>query len=54
MSYLTDLTVQAEACAGCHVGGPAEEERGLPALDANHDILAAGPAGSLRPGAALS
>jgi hypothetical protein len=42
MSYLTDLTVQAEACAGCHVGGPAEEERGLPALDANHDVLAAG------------
>lgn len=42
MSYLADLTVQAEACAGCHVGGPAEEERGLPALDANHDILAAG------------
>jgi hypothetical protein len=42
MSYLTDLTVQAEACAGCHVGGPAEEERGLPALDVNHDIIAAG------------
>ena len=39
---LGDLKLQAETCAGCHVGAPADSKRGIPARDANHDIMAAG------------
>jgi hypothetical protein len=39
---LSDLRVQAETCAGCHVGAPADAKRGIPARDAHHDIMAAG------------
>jgi hypothetical protein len=42
MTFLADPKVQAETCTGCHVGGPAEPERGIPALDLNHDLMAAG------------
>lgn len=39
---LADLRLQAETCAGCHVGAPADPKRGIPARDCNHDIMAAG------------
>src|SRR5262249_49209288 len=39
---LADLRVQAETCAGCHVGAPPDEKRGIPARDVNHDLMAAG------------
>jgi hypothetical protein len=39
---LSDLTVQAKVCAGCHVGASADEKNRVPARDCNHDILAAG------------
>lgn len=37
---LYDLGERALACAGCHVGAPAEN--GLPVRDMNHDMIAAG------------
>jgi hypothetical protein len=40
MTPLGDPAVQAEVCAGCHVGAPAGN--GLPARDLNHDLMAAG------------
>jgi hypothetical protein len=40
MSPLYDLGERALACAGCHVGAPAEN--GLPVRDMNHDMIAAG------------
>jgi hypothetical protein len=40
MKPLGDPAVQAEVCAGCHVGAPAGN--GLPARDLNHDLVAAG------------
>jgi hypothetical protein len=42
MTMLADPEVQARACVGCHVGAPAEPERGIPARDLNHDLMAAG------------
>lgn len=39
---LGDLRVQAETCAGCHVGAPADTNKQLPARDVNHDLMAAG------------
>lgn len=39
---LSDLSVQAKVCAGCHVGSPADPSKNLPARDCNHDIMAAG------------
>ncbi len=39
---LGDLRVQAEVCAGCHVGAPPDEKKGIPARDVNHDLMAAG------------
>ncbi len=40
MNPLYDLGERALACAGCHVGAPAEN--GLPVRDMNHDMIAAG------------
>jgi hypothetical protein len=42
MARLYDLGERATACAGCHVGAPADPERGLPLRDMNHDMIAAG------------
>jgi len=42
MTPLFDLSVQAQTCAGCHVGAPADPEHGIPARDLNHDLMAAG------------
>jgi Cytochrome c554 and c-prime len=42
MTYLQSLPVRAETCAGCHVGAPADKEKGIPARDVNHDFIAAG------------
>lgn len=39
---LSDLKLQAETCAGCHVGAPPDTKRNIPARDVNHDIMAAG------------
>ncbi|HKB38177.1 MAG TPA: multiheme c-type cytochrome [Gemmataceae bacterium] len=39
---LGDLRVQAAVCAGCHIGAPADEKKGIPARDLNHDLMAAG------------
>jgi hypothetical protein len=40
MTRLSDVTVRAETCAGCHVGAPAGG--GTPMRDMNHDLIAAG------------
>ncbi len=40
MKPLYDLGERALACAGCHVGAPADN--GLPVRDMNHDMIAAG------------
>ena len=40
MPDLTDLTVQAKTCVGCHVGAPPDGD--LPLRDVNHDMIAAG------------
>lgn len=42
MAPLYDLGERALHCAGCHVGAPADGERGLPVRDMNHDMIAAG------------
>ena len=42
MAKLYDLGERALACAGCHVGAPADPARGYPVRDMNHDMLAAG------------
>jgi hypothetical protein len=42
MTPLGDLAVQAQTCAGCHVGAPPDEGKGVPARDLNHDLMAAG------------
>ena len=42
MNYLGNAMVQAQVCMGCHVGAPANPQAGIPARDANHDIMAAG------------
>jgi hypothetical protein len=42
MVRLYDLGERAMNCAGCHVGAPADPERGLPVRDMNHDMIAAG------------
>lgn len=42
MHYLGNAMVQAQVCMGCHVGAPANPQAGIPARDANHDIMAAG------------
>jgi hypothetical protein len=42
MAKLYDLGERALACAGCHVGAPADERRGYPVRDMNHDMIAAG------------
>jgi hypothetical protein len=42
MVPLRDLGARALACAGCHVGAPADPARGYPVRDVNHDLLAAG------------
>jgi hypothetical protein len=39
---LYDLGERAVACAGCHVGAPADPDRGIPVRDMNHDMIAAG------------
>ncbi len=39
---LHDVGERALACAGCHVGAPADRERGIPLRDMNHDMIAAG------------
>lgn len=42
MNYLSNPVIQSQVCTGCHIGAPADEERGIPLRDANHDIMAAG------------
>lgn len=45
MANLSDLGERAVACAGCHVGAPADGKgvkRGYPTRDMNHDMIAAG------------
>ncbi|MCS6863521.1 MAG: multiheme c-type cytochrome [Gemmataceae bacterium] len=42
MTPLFDLGERAMTCLGCHVGAPAEADRGLPVRDMNHDMIAAG------------
>ena len=42
MNYLGNAFIQAKVCVACHVGAPANPETGIPARDANHDIMAAG------------
>jgi hypothetical protein len=42
MVKLYDVTERAVACLGCHVGQPADPDRGLPVRDMNHDMIAAG------------
>lgn len=40
--FLGNATVQAQVCVGCHVGAPSNPQSGIPARDANHEIMAAG------------
>lgn len=42
MIPLHEAGKRALSCAGCHVGGPADKQRGFPVRDVNHDMLAAG------------
>lgn len=42
MTPLQDVGVRAATCVGCHVGAPADPDRGYPARDMNHDMIAAG------------
>jgi hypothetical protein len=42
MLKLFDIGERAVMCAGCHVGAPADESRGYPVRDMNHDMIAAG------------
>lgn len=43
MAKLYDVGERALVCAGCHVGAPADPERGYPVpRDMNHDMIAAG------------
>ena len=42
MAPLYDVGERALVCAGCHVGAPADEKRGYPVRDMNHDMIAAG------------
>jgi hypothetical protein len=45
MNDLSDLSIRARICAGCHVGSPPitdEDGKGMPARDVNHDLIAAG------------
>ncbi|NDH05057.1 hypothetical protein EBX93_03905 [bacterium] len=42
MIYLGNPVVQTQVCVGCHVGAPENTTTGIPARDANHDIMAAG------------
>jgi hypothetical protein len=39
---LDDVATRAGVCVGCHVGAPPDPQRGIPARDANHEIMAAG------------
>jgi hypothetical protein len=41
-AVLDDVARRARACVGCHVGAPPDEQRRVPARDANHEIMAAG------------
>src|SRR5262249_10930446 len=40
MRPIRDVKVQAQVCAGCHVGAPAAND--APLRDCNHDMMAAG------------
>jgi hypothetical protein len=42
MTPLFDVGDRAATCLGCHVGAPADPERGLAVRDMNHDMIAAG------------
>jgi hypothetical protein len=42
MTPLNDIGDRATACVGCHVGAPADKDRGYPVRDLNHDMIAAG------------
>jgi len=42
MNDTESLAGRAKVCAGCHVGAPADPDRGFAARDAFHDIMAAG------------
>jgi hypothetical protein len=42
MTPLYDPAIRAQACAGCHIGAPADEPKGIPLRDVTHDLIAAG------------
>lgn len=42
MMALNEAGERALACAGCHVGAPADSQRGFPVRDMTHDMIAAG------------
>ncbi|QEL16949.1 multiheme c-type cytochrome [Limnoglobus roseus] len=42
MEDLNDWSTQAKTCAGCHIGAPADDAKGYPVRDMNHDMIAAG------------
>ena len=42
MAPVGDQAALAETCVGCHIGAPADQARGLPVRDMNHDMIAAG------------
>jgi hypothetical protein len=42
MTALVEVGNRATICVGCHVGAPADRERGYPVRDINHDMIAAG------------
>ncbi|MFO0801822.1 MAG: hypothetical protein U0791_01680 [Gemmataceae bacterium] len=42
MAKLFDIGERAVICAGCHVGAAADDSRGYPVRDMNHDMIAAG------------
>jgi len=42
MMKLFDIGERAVMCAGCHVGARADDTRGYPVRDMNHDMIAAG------------
>jgi hypothetical protein len=42
MHWLGSTRARATVCVGCHVGAPADPERGIPCREVHHDLIAAG------------
>lgn len=42
MQPLSSLSSRATVCAGCHIGAPANPQKGIPVRDMDHDFIAAG------------